>query len=639
MNRNDRQRGERSLTPVVVGLLVACAILLVVVIVLGVIYLTSREPDDLGPTVTIAPTEAATATPATTPGDDELDVIIPDTTKVLSGITIDKLASVSEDGSVYTFTGTTPELDALAAGDVIVGDAWEQTPYGFLRKVTGVTVAGQQVVVRTDQARLEDAIEQGVVQASRELAPGDVRAGTQLPGVELVYAGTRLGTSANAFVVELDDVVLLDLDGDLDTIGDQARANGRLSFQPRFDFDLKLRGFAIQRLSAISGATERVDLSITANMQLLDAHKEVQVAYYLLQPITVWVGWVPVVFTPVLTVDVGLDGTAAVGFDVAVTQEANLNVGLVYANGGWSPIAEFTNDFDFTPPTISANCQARAYAGVQLAILIYGVGGPQGQLAGFLELDADLNRDPWWELYGGLGATVGVRFEVLGYRLADHEERVLEKRFSLSQGGARPTDVPPTAEPTPTIKPPQPTTPVPPTPTYTATPEPTPDCTFEPAGEFAALWQTYKGKLGCPLYATPKLIQDAEQAFENGHMFWRDDNRYIYVVHEQGALAGTYQVFEDEWEEGDPEFSCVATAPAGRVQPKRGFGLVWCKLGGPAAAIGWGLEEEAGYWEGKGDPLVQDFGSGVILRDSAGTASGTAYAFFGSTGTFVREAY
>ena len=135
------------------------------------------------------------------------------------------------------------------------------------------------------------------------------------------------------------------------------------------------------------------------------------------------------------------------------------------------------------------------------------------------------------------------------------------------------------------------------------------------------------------------MIQDAEQAFDNGHMFWREDNRYIYVVYEQGALSGTYQVFEDEWEEGDPEFSCVATAPADLVQPKRGFGLVWCELGGPEADIGWGLEEEAGYWQGKGDPLVHDFGAGVIFRDSAGTVSGKAYAFFGVTGTFVHEAY
>ena len=274
VNANDRGSGQRSLAPVVVGLVVACAVLLVVVIVLGLLYFKSRESADLPPTAVGGPTEEVAPTLPPTPGGDDLVAIIPDTTKVLSGASIDKLVSISDDGSVYTFSETTPELEALAAGDVIAGDAWEQTPYGFLRKVTGITSEDQQVVVTTEQARLEDALEQGVVHASQELTPGDVRAGTQLPGVELASAGPGLSPSVNAFVVELDNVVLLDLDGNLETTDDQVRANGQLSFQPRFDFDLRMRGFRIERLSAISGATERVDLNITAKIQLLDANEE-----------------------------------------------------------------------------------------------------------------------------------------------------------------------------------------------------------------------------------------------------------------------------------------------------------------------------------------------------------------------------
>jgi hypothetical protein len=206
-----------------------------------------------------------------------------------------------------------------------------------------------------------------------------------------------------------------------------------------------------------------------------------------------------------------------------------------------------------------------------------------------------------------------------------------------------PTDTPtpmPTSTPTPTVTSEAPKTPTPtPTPTYTLTPEPTPDCAFEPEGAFVALWETNKVDLGCPAYPEPIAIQDAEQVFENGRMFWRQDNRFIYVVYEKGALAGTYQLFFDVWEEGDPDYACVATPPADLLQPKRGFGVVWCDLGGPAAAIGWAVEEEAGYWAGKGDPLVQDFDLGTIFRDSAGTANGTAYVFFDETGTFVHEAY
>jgi hypothetical protein len=179
-----------------------------------------------------------------------------------------------------------------------------------------------------------------------------------------------------------------------------------------------------------------------------------------------------------------------------------------------------------------------------------------------------------------------------------------------------------------------------PTPTITPTPEPTPDCAFGPEGEFAALWEDYKVQLGCPLYPTPKAIQDAEQSFENGEMYWRADQRHIYVVYVQGPLEGTRQVYLDEWEEGDPDYSCAAPPPPPeREQPKRGFGLVWCKLGGADAEIGWALEEELGFFEGQGDPLAQDFDSGVIFRDSLGTVNGKAYVFFSGTGAFVHVSY
>jgi hypothetical protein len=360
---------------------------------------------------------------------------------------------------------------------------------------------------------------------------------------------------------------------------------------------------------------------------------------------------VPVVFTPLLTVNVGLDGSAQVGFDVAVSQEAALSAGLVYDGGRWRPVHEFSNDFSFTPPTVSANVRARGYAGLRFAILVYGVGGPYGQIDGALELDADIARVPWWELSGGLSAVVGVRFEILSYQIADYDATVLDLIFPLAHGEAYPAD---TAEPTATAPPTQTAVPPPtatglptltptlsPTPTATPTPTPsaTPACSFDAAGEFSSLWQTHRAQLGCPLYQVPKQIQDAEQLFENGHMFWRQDSDDIYIVYEQGALVGTYQTFPDAWSEGDPVYACAATPPAGRYQPIRGFGVVWCNMGGPNVAIGWGLEEEAGFWPGSGDPLVQDFERGVILRDSDGTTRGLAYVLFSGTGTFVRVSY
>jgi hypothetical protein len=210
---------------------------------------------------------------------------------------------------------------------------------------------------------------------------------------------------------------------------------------------------------------------------------------------------------------------------------------------------------------------------------------------------------------------------------------------------APPTDTP--LSPTNTPSPIPTDTPSPmPTETFTATPTPTPTtpsppptCAFDAHGTFADVWSTYREQLGCPIYAEPKPIQDAEQAFEHGHMLWRQDIVRIYVLYEDGPKAGTYQSFADLWSEGDPEYSCSATPPPGLLQPIRGFGAVWCDLGGATAPIGWALVEEGGFWPGNGDPLVQDFGNGVIFRDSEGTAQGLAYVLFSDTGKFVRVAY
>jgi hypothetical protein len=623
------------------------ALVLVAFVAIVLVFILTRGPaiPPLTPTaIGLAPSPTPTGPPS-----GELEVLIPDTTQVLLGDTVERLVSISDDGASFTFSQTTDQLAGLAAGDVIVGEPLAQAPDGFLRRVAKITADGEQVVVHTNPATLEDAIEQGAVQFSTVLTPDDVRAGTQRPGVALASAAHALGP--DRFVVNLDDVVLLDLDANPSTTDDQVRAEGMLSFEPRLDFDLALRGFRLEELSMIGGATERVQLSITSDIGILDLREEVEVAHYLFRPYTVWIGWVPVVFAPVLTVNVGLDGSAQVGFDVAVSQEAAVSAGLVYASGLWRPVREFSNDFTFTPPTISANARLRGYAGLRFAILVYGVGGPYGQMDGALELDADVNRVPWWELSGGFRATVGVRFEILSYQVADYDATVLDLQFPLAQGEAYPADTAEptaTAPPTPTAEPPPTATGLPtptptpsptPTVTMTPTPSPTPACAFDAAGEFSGLWQAYRAQLGCPLYQVPKPIQDAEQPFENGHMFWREDNNDIYVIYEAGSLAGTFQTFPDAWSEGDPVYACAATPPAGRYQPIRGFGIVWCNLGGPNVAIGWGLEEEAGFWPGSGDPLVQDFQGGIILRDSDGTTQGLAYVLFSSDGTFVRAPY
>lgn len=102
------------------------------------------------------------------------EVKIPSTTKVLDEETLKHL-SISEDGSVLVFDMTTPILESLSYGDVIVGGVSEATPYGLSpRRVASIEKKGDRFIVETIPATIENAIEKGKIEKQRTLNPNAV---------------------------------------------------------------------------------------------------------------------------------------------------------------------------------------------------------------------------------------------------------------------------------------------------------------------------------------------------------------------------------------------------------------------------------------------------------------------------------
>jgi hypothetical protein len=100
-------------------------------------------------------------------------------------------------------------------------------------------------------------------------------------------------------------------------------------------------------------------------------------------------------------------------------------------------------------------------------------------------------------------------------------------------------------------------------------------------------------------------------------MFWRKDRDSIFVLYQIGTWAG----FPNTWNEGDPVYSCPATAPEeSPPTPLRGFGRVWCSFSDVRDGLGWAIDGERGY-----DATAQDFDTGAILR----TDLGATYVLFG----------
>lgn len=401
-------------------------------------YFALKTQDEVPNTsgVSNSPRAAAQASPNTVylplvlSSASSVPVEIPDTTEVLTETTTQYLSEISSDGAVFTFTQSTSDLNALAPGDVMVSDATANAPNGFLREVTSVSSDGGQVIVETEEATLEDAIESGAARISHALTPDQIQSGTQLKGVTLATASQL----QDEFYFKLEDVVLYDGDGNPDTENDQITADGSIRLEPGFDFSLVVRHWKLEELSFTTSAVETAELEIKAEIELLSVEKEKEIARRYFNPITVMVGWVPVVILPVLTVNVGVDGSVHVGVTTGVEQQATLVAGLRYAGGVWQPVSDFSNEFHYTPPTLSAGLNLKGYAGAQLSLLLYGVTGPYAELNAYLELEADIADDPWWTLYGGLEASGGVKVEVLGHSIADYESpAIIGYRLILAQ--------------------------------------------------------------------------------------------------------------------------------------------------------------------------------------------------------------
>jgi formylglycine-generating enzyme required for sulfatase activity len=355
----------------------------------------------------------------------EDEVVIPDTTVVLTDSTVQHLESISGD-MTFTFDQWTPELEALDPGDIIVGDMSSAAPNGFLRKVESVEPLCDKVVVDTEPATLEEAIDTGSTGLNKALTPEDVVGGWQADGVTSVSSPDDV-----RFELRLEDVVLYDDDGNLSTTNDQVTADGSISLEVGLDLGLKIRWFRVKEFHCILNATERAELSV--NWRAAGGfEKSKQIAEKRFTPTTVWIGPVPVVIQPVLSIRVSVSGEVWAEVTAGVSQQASLSLGVRYENGNWQDVHEFNNEFQFDPPAFEAGVTVRGAAGPELEVLLYGVAGPYARLDVFVELEVVLSGAVDISLWAGLELVAGLRVRILSWTLADVEFPVFEVRFLLA---------------------------------------------------------------------------------------------------------------------------------------------------------------------------------------------------------------
>lgn len=362
-------------------------------------------------------------TPATPPTPPPLTTVVREETRVLTTSVRTSLLEAKPDGTlvfssvaVAAAPGQVRTQDVnpsqLKSGDVIVSEPTTAAPFGLLRKVTGVVASPTGTIsLTTTQARIGDALKSGQLTVrNRALTASDVQSvtplaeGTVRPLADLNYA---------------INVVLLDQDGNSATTNDQVRASGSINLKPSFDVDLSLDcGFACVYDNDLDFLF-KLSLEETAKLQIVGkvgygASLEKSVFRLNFTPIVFFIGPIPVVITPRLTLKIKLDGSISANVDFQTTQTLTAVAGVQY-NDGWDNLSSISNSFAASTATAALKMDATARAPLQAEFLLYGVVGPTIGVAAKLKLDVAVPRDPVWKLSGGVEGTIGIKVDVLGY--------------------------------------------------------------------------------------------------------------------------------------------------------------------------------------------------------------------------------
>jgi hypothetical protein len=384
-------------------------------------------------------------------------VVIPPTTKVADTATQNALTAFDPSTGRMTFSGSTSTLASLKAGDVLVGEPSANAASGYLRKVTSITTSkkGGPVVVETTQARLDEAVHEGTLDAEGDLHPADLQAA--VPALSGVTLSESSALAAGPLDVgdgfDFHESIDVTLDGA--TSGDGVSGTGTVHIQGQLNFNagynvglgiegcLSITLVCVDRFEAHLGAHVYSDLHVSGTF---DGHlqKEVVLSTHYFHPIVFFIGPIPVVLIPVVRAVAGINGDAHVEFSFQSQVTGDIAYGAKWTDPddggiGWENVSSEPTLSGSADADVEASMEVRAYAGANAQLLLYGVAGPGIQANAGLRALVQFPHDPLWEIWGRADGKLFFSVDLGGVlTLAEYKTDVPPLELHLAQSANQP---------------------------------------------------------------------------------------------------------------------------------------------------------------------------------------------------------
>lgn len=334
--------------------------------------------------------DRASANPWNSDGVGE-QVKLPSTTKVLGQIDRNALLSVNED-SIAMKTDS-PLFSHLKKGDIIVSDATDMAPEGFIRKVQQFVSTGTGTVVNiiTSDATLEDIVEDGDVLEEQSLSTADIDyslSGEMIREMKAEEMTAQRTKSFKLFEYSKKPFCLYDHDNGRRFRCDSGSSSGLKSKVPRSNyvsistkldaradayFGLRIKRFRIRNFNTGIKLNQKASVYVKGRGKYnWNKDKELDKWRIVFKPIRFWIGIVPVVIRPSMVPTMGTSGYVKASLDYKVTQIFKGKYGVSYKRGrGWKGVRKRKFTTKSKLYKAEAKAKAKAYIGLKVIMSLY----------------------------------------------------------------------------------------------------------------------------------------------------------------------------------------------------------------------------------------------------------------------------
>jgi hypothetical protein len=381
-----------------------------------------------------------------------LPAIIPDTTKVTDASTRSALSAYDKTSGTMRFSQSTPVLASLKPGDVLVSEPSSAAPNGYLRKVTSSRTEGSEMILETTQAKLTEAVSQGTLNANFDLTAANLKTTNLIEGVTITAnalpRGTRAGIGENYNFKLSFRQVFVPLPDENQNVSGQITIDGTAEFNAGYGVHVGISGCFDLPPVCVDNFETKIGFDQTANLHVSgdvtgQVGKEINVGNQIFQPITFFIGPVPVVIVPRIDFYLSLSGQIEAKFDFQASERAIAQIGARWTpDDGWKNISDFDFNGDIPTPTLTGNLKPRAATRSSASMLLYDVAGPEVSLAAGLELNGQIPGNPTWIVSGFLKGTLGFKVElpILG-RVVDYQTTLFDTTREFARSGNTPPTI------------------------------------------------------------------------------------------------------------------------------------------------------------------------------------------------------